>query len=392
MKALVLSAETPSACAVVRGLHAVGFEVTAMAQAWHSPAALSRSCAKSWQCGEWLSSALPGIVASVGPDVVVPATEGDLARLAPVRAEVEAKAKVLAPTPAALDESTDKVFTSKAAELLGVAIPEQWIFGAGDTAFEPPSAFPFVAKPARSRVLRPDGTVWGATAAWVPDLPALVAVHAANAAAGLDTIVQRPVAGTALLASVLVREDGDPSLAFVHQRVREARPEGGPSAWAVSVAPEPRLVDPAVRLAHALHLVGVPVQFEFRVRPDGTPVLLDVNPRPWGTLGLALDCGINFYGLAARHLLGDRLPAPPPPYRAGITRHYLPFELRHAWAVAFGEPQRGYPGPWPDDKLHAAVDWVFAPSDGLVGKLDDPLPAIGDAVRLVARALQGRKG
>jgi predicted ATP-grasp superfamily ATP-dependent carboligase len=367
----------------------MGFEVTAMAQAWHSPAALSRCCARTLTVGVWQSKDALAAVISCQPDVVVPVTEGDLVRLAPVRAEVEAKAKVVAPPPPVLDEATDKAFTAKAAELLGVAVPEHWVLGARETVFEvPPAPFPLVAKPARSRALRRDGTVWGATASWVADLAALRAVHAANAAVDVDTIVQRPVAGDGVLASVLLRDDGDPSLVFVHRRVREARPEGGPSACAVSVAPDERFVEPAVRLARALHLVGVPVQFEFRVDGSGAPSLLDVNPRPWGTLGLALDCGVNFYGLAARHAAGDPLPAPPPPYRAGVERHYLPFELRRAWTVLFEQPRAGFPGPWPD-KGAAAIEWIFVPTDGLVGRLDDPLPAFGDAVRLAARALSG---
>ena len=238
----------------------------------------------------------------------------------------------------------------------------------------------------RHRVIWPDGTVRGATARYVADAAALAKVHSENLAAGTDTIVQVPVAGEGLLASVLLREDGETSLVFVHRRVRESRPEGGPSACAVSIAPDARFVDPARHLAQALGLVGVPAQFEFRVDGDAPPVLLDVNPRPWGTLGLALDCGVNFYGLAARHATGDPLPSPPPPYRAGVERHYLPFEVLRAWSVVFGHPQPGYPGPWPD-RSSAAFEWLFLPHEGLVGKLDDPLPAFGDLVRLAVRAM-----
>jgi len=383
MKALVLSAETPSACAVVRSLYAVGFEVTTLAEAWTSPAALSRSCAASRQVGVWKSADLERAVVELAPEVVVPVTEGDLARLAPVRERVELRSRIVAPTPEALDEATEKTFTSKAAEALGIAVPQQWVLGPNDAA---PAPFPLIAKPSRSRVLRPDGTVGGGTAAYVADPVALRAAQAEHAALGLDTIVQRPVPGFAILASVLLREDGAPSLVFVHRRNREARPEGGPSACAVSLAPDPRFVEPAVNLARALGVVGVPAQFEFRVDGDRPPVLLDVNPRPWGTLGLALDCGVNFYGLAARHAVGDALPAPPPPYRAGVERHYLPFELRRAWTVCFGEPRPGFAGPWPD-KWAAAIEWFFVPTDGLVGKFDDPLPALGDLVRIASRAL-----
>ncbi len=389
MKALVLSAETPSACAVVRSLFAVGFEVTVLAEAWHSPAGLSRCCAHSRTVGVWKAADLESLVTGLAPDVVVPATEADLVRLESVRRRIELRAKIVAPTSEALDESIDKTFTSRAAEALGVAIPEQWILGARDRGIdEAPAPFPLVVKPARSRVLRRDGTVWGGTAAYVADLEALRTARAAHAAADVDTIVQRPVAGLPMLASVLLRDDGAPSLVFVHRRVRESRPEGGPSACAISVEPDPLFVDPAVNLARALGLLGVPAQFEFRVPPGGPPVLLDVNPRPWGTLGLALDCGVNFYGLAARHAMGDPLPVPPQPYRAGIERHYLPFELLRAWTVCFGKPAPGFSGPWPD-KAAAAFEWISSPADGLVGKLDDPLPALGDVVRLAVRALAG---
>ncbi len=391
MKALVLSAETPSACAVVRGLHAVGFEVTTLSESWFSPAGLSRCCAHARDVGVWKSEDLARLAGEIAADVVVPVTEGDLARLAPVRERVALRSRIVAPTPESVDEATDKAFTGKAAEALGISVPPQWILGAkDDPAAAAPAPFPLIAKPARSRVLRPDGTVAGGTARYVADLATLRVVHAAHAALGLDTIMQTVVRGDAVLASVLVREDGAPSLVFVHRRVREARPDGGPSACAVSVDPEPRFVEPAVNLARALGIVGVPAQFEFRVDAIGAPVLLDVNPRPWGTLGLALDCGVNFYGLAARHVAGDALPAPPPPYRAGVARHYLPFELLRAWTVCFGHPAPGYPGPWPD-KWAAAVEWAFLPHEGLVGKLDDPLPALGDVVRLASRALFGAK-
>jgi predicted ATP-grasp superfamily ATP-dependent carboligase len=392
VKALVLSAETPSACAVVRSLYAVGFEVTVLAEAWWSPAAMSRCCAHTRIVGAWNASDLDAAATAVAADVVVPVTEGDLVRLAPIRERVAWRARVVAPTAEALDEATDKTFTSKAAEALGVAIPRQWIFEAKAPAIDAaPAPFPLVVKPARSRVLRADGTVWGGTAAYVADLATLRTVQAAHTAAGVATIVQAPVHGAAVLASVLVREDGTPSLVFVHRRIREARPEGGPSACAMSVPPDPLFVEPAVNLARAMGIVGVPAQFEFRSPANGPPVLLDVNARPWGTLGLALDCGVNFYGLAARRATGDELPAPPPPYRAGVERHYLPFELRRAWTAVAGHPQAGYPGPWPD-KFDAAFEWLYLPSEGLVGKLDDPLPAFGDVVRLAARALSGDKG
>ncbi len=391
MRALVLSAETPSACALVRSLHAVGFEVVVLAESAISPAAMSWRCERAVRVGAaWTSESLVHRVREIAPSVVVPATEGDLLRLAPVRAEVEALARVVAPAADVLDVALDKAAIARDAPAWGVAVPLQAVLDARDRHWNAPAGdFPMVAKPARSRALRPDGTVWSGTARYVPDIAALRALHAEWAAAGVDTIVQAPVTGAAICVSLLLREDGAPSLVFVHRRVRESRPEGGPSACAVSEPPEARWVDPALRAARGLRLLGVPAQFEFRVPEGGEPLLLDVNPRPWGTLGLPLDCGVNFFGLAARHALGDPLPAPPPPYRAGVRRHYLPFELLHAWTVVAGRRQPGFTGDWPD-AASAAVQWIFPPNEGLVGRLDDPMPAVGDALRHLRRALFGR--
>lgn len=389
-RALVLSAETPSACATVRGLHDADFEVVVLAEGLLSPAAASWRASRARRVGVWEPDELPRLVREVAPDVVVPVTEGDLLRLGPVRAEVEDVAPVVAPAPDVLLRATDKVAMLAVAAELDIAVPEQVVYAPDDEVGDIGAAdLPVVVKPARSRVLLRDGTVWGETASWAVDPFDVRAAHREFKKAGVATVVQRPVRGTPILASVLVREDGEASLWFVHRRVRQARPEGGPSACALSHPPEPRFVERAVELAHETGITNVPVQFEYVVPDDGEPVLLDVNPRPWGTLGLALDCGVNFYGMAARHALGEALPAPPPAYREGVARHYLPFELRYVWAVVFSERPEGYTGVWPKSKLDTLLGWGYLPTEGLVGRLDDPLPALADALRLVARAVTG---
>jgi ATP-grasp domain-containing protein len=386
--ALVLSAETPSACAVVRGLHGAGFEVAVVAESTLSPASLSWKCHRRHVLDGWTGPLIAGLIEQEKPSVVVPVTESDLVRLAPVRARVEQLAPVVAPSPTVLSLAMDKVEGIAAAASAGVAVPHQWVLGPDDPTDIPADEFPLVAKPQFSRVRLDDGSVWGGTAAYVPDLTALDGLRNEHVMARFATVVQRPVPGTAMGVALLLRDNGAPALTFVHRRIRELRPEGGPSACAVSAAPRADLVDAAVSAARALGLIGVPVQFEFRVPDEGPPVLLDVNPRPWGTLGLALDAGVDFYGVAARSALGERLPLSPPDYAVGLQRHFLAFELRRACAVLFGRPNPGYRGPWPR-KRDALFDWLFLPDQGMVGKLDDPLPAVGYALRMAWKALNG---
>src|SRR5262249_1612569 len=88
-------------------------------------------------------------------------------------------------------------------------------------------------------------------------------------------------------------------------------------------------------------------------------------PRQPSAVGIAW--GETFSGRAPGHARGAAPPAPRPPYRAGVERHYLPFELWRAGTVVGGTPQPGFPGPWPD-KGAACVEWLFVPTDGLVGK------------------------
>ena len=48
---------------------------------------------------------------------------------------------------------------------------------------------------------------------------------------------------------------------------------------------------------------------EFRVTPDGTPYLMEINARPWGSLQLAIDAGVDFPWLQFCLMSGRPLPA-----------------------------------------------------------------------------------
>jgi predicted ATP-grasp superfamily ATP-dependent carboligase len=53
------------------------------------------------------------------------------------------------------------------------------------------------------------------------------------------------------------------------------------------------LRDYADSLLRAAEYRGV-AMIEFRIRPDGRPYLMEVNARFWGSLQLAVDCGVDF--------------------------------------------------------------------------------------------------
>jgi hypothetical protein len=101
---------------------------------------------------------------------------------------------------------------------------------------------------------------------------------------------------------------------------------------------------------------------------------------------LALAAGVDFYGVAAEAWMTGTWPAPDLAYRVGVFRHVGSFELRRSWRVLFGRPQAGYNGPWPS-RVDALFSWIVLPWRGLVGALDDPLPAVGDLLRLILKGV-----
>src|SRR5690606_28957512 len=101
---------------------------------------------------------------------------------------------------------------------------------------------------------------------------------------------------------------GTPLAWFAHRRMREKPPQGG-----VSVLSESAELDEALRAASERLLSRVgwegPAMVEYRVTPDGRPYLMEVNGRLWGSVQLAIDCGIDFPWLMYQSAMGNQIEA-----------------------------------------------------------------------------------
>ena len=69
---------------------------------------------------------------------------------------------------------------------------------------------------------------------------------------------------------------------------------------------------------------------EFKVDPrDGIPKLMEINPRFWGSLSLAVEAGVNFPFLLYRLSCGETF-SPVTDYQTGVRcRWLLPGDLLH---------------------------------------------------------------
>ena len=93
--------------------------------------------------------------------------------------------------------------------------------------------------------------------------------------------------------SALYDEASRVKAAFVHRKLRMYPVQGGPSTLGEGVE-HPRLMEMGLSLFNALNWVGVGMA-EFKVDPrDGIPKLIEINPRFWGSLQLAVSSGVDF--------------------------------------------------------------------------------------------------
>ncbi len=174
-------------------------------------------------------------------------------------------------------------------------------------------------------------------------------------AAGPATVVQERVVGEARCVSLLYDMEGNCCAAFVHRRLHEYPADGGPSTWRESIRDD-ALVDRARAIVARVGWRGV-IQLEFKGE-----YLLDVNPRFWGSLNLAVEAGMNFPDLLYRMALGEKVRQFE--YRVGV---------RSLWKT--GELLRSLSGKWP---AWRGVDDFFDSRDRAAGwmSLCSPIPLL----------------
>ncbi|MDN3513042.1 MAG: ATP-grasp domain-containing protein [Candidatus Brocadia sp.] len=149
---------------------------------------------------------------------------------------------------------------------------------------------------------------------------------------------------------------------FVYKRLRSHPVRGGPSTLRESVKRED-VREIAGSFMKSLQWTGV-AHVEFKIDPrDGRPKLLEVNPRFWGSLQLAIESGIDFPFLLFKLAMeGDIEPVMD--YNVGVRcRWLIPGDLLHF----IKNPER----------LRLKPNFFdFKTKDEIIS-LSDPMPVIG---------------
>lgn len=364
--ALVPDAHLNAAVAGIRGLGLGGMRVMALGPSWTSPGLWSRHAAAR----------------AVGPSVVTaPAALGDrIARLAadhgplvvyPSREETidlmlsaSGWAGVVLPFPGGkvLQQVRNKSELERTATAAGLKTPVGLFEGTAAELGGHRFRWPVVVKPAQPVSALKTARLAGdeRELQWL-----LGGVPAAE-----RLLVQERVKGPLVSLELVIDREGRLVARFQQVTHRTWPSAAGSIALATSVEPDEGLVSRTAAMLAELGYWGL-AQVDFIETPSGF-TLLDVNPRFYRCLPLAVACGTNLPALWHAVAVG-RPVGTPGSYRTGMTYRWLEADFV---AAVRGTPAR-------------LLERAPHPSTGAAWASDDPLPGVLLSVSALASRAMG---
>jgi len=164
---------------------------------------------------------------------------------------------------------------------------------------------------------------------------------------------------------------GESAGTYSHRRIREFPPSGGKSACAESITDD-SLSEYGTRILDALGWNG-PVMVEFKRDADGTPNLIEINPKFWGSLDLAIASGLDFPGAMLRYL------------RDGTRPDFSFRPRRFHWPLS-GDIQHAVARP---DSIPTVLDDIVSPRTATNLSVRDPLPHLVEGAKAVVSPFLG---
>ena len=350
--ALVPDAHLNAAVAGIRALGGASLRVLAAGPSWAAAGLWSRHTAARALAPSVVDDPrgyggrLAQLAAEYGPLVIYPSREETIEAMLADRGGWDG---AILPLPAArvLSRVRDKGRLASTAAAAGIDTPETLFSGPARDLRATDFARPVVLKPARpvstlktARLVR-DARQMEAVLEPVPDEEPL--------------LVQERMQGPIVSVELVLDRAGNLVARFQHATRRTWPAAAGSIALATSVEPDEALIYRTASMLADIGYWGL-AQVDFVATPSGH-VLLDVNPRFYRCLPLAIACGTNLPALWHAVTIGRSVGAPQR-YRVGVTYRWLEADFA---AAARGAPRRLlYRAPPP----HAGAAWAA----------DDPLP------------------
>ncbi len=361
---LVTDGHFRKSLAVVRSLGRKGIPVTVGERTFLSTSFFSKYCARRLvypsprQSPNQFIEFLLKEIKRKQYDCLYPMEEETLLLLAKYHSEISKYAYLLIPDLKKIEFVRDKGNLMRFAEAHGTPAPKTF-YALPDPSSSPAIPIPAVIKPRIS-----SGSFGIVYVKKGEDLSSLYRnVHKRYPFPLIQEWI--PDGGGTFGLSALFDEASNVKAAFVHKKLRMYPIQGGPSTLAEGVE-HPQIMESGLSLLKSLDWVGVGM-VEFKVDPrDGIPKLMEVNPRFWGSLQLAIASGVDFPFLLLKMARKEGF-EPVLHYTVGKRFRWLLLgDILHF----LNHPQRF--------SLHPSFFSFFDPNTSYdVFSKDDPLPFLG---------------
>ena len=323
MRVLITDGNFKHTLAAVRSLGRRGIEVTSLS---HLPLSLS---SHSCYCTRQIRAPNPekdpsfaqfvlDLVQRETFDVLLPISFAAVMQLSAIREDLDRYVRTPLPAASALAIASSKDRTMQLAEEIGVPLPRTYypqgeddLKSIGDAV-----SFPVVVK----------GSEESGFVGYANSQKELIEQY--RKIQQYSPIVQEYITGDGYGFFALYNH-GIPRAIFMHRRIREYPVTGGPSSCAESVY-DPHLRDLGLKMLDALDWHGVAMVEFKKDQSSGEYVLMEINPKFWGSLGISIAAGVDFPYLTCRLLMDGDI-EPVETYRVGLRyRWVFPQDLFHA--------------------------------------------------------------
>ena len=339
---LVLDANQRSALSVTRSLGKQGVEVICADLQANTLAGASRFCAHRENYPEPVNTSafietINQIVERYKVEVIYPVTEITLYTLLENAKEVRG-AVLPFPNIETVRRMSDKGALVKLCEKMGFRAPQSDFYENKQDFINSKKnyRFPVVLKPTLSRIkAKPEAM---SDEQWInttvtyahSEQDLLSLINSKTYLRDHPFLLQEYIDGYGS-GVFLLYDTGDYVAHFAHRRIREKPPTGGVSVLCESVAPDPEQLAVARALLDEVGWHGV-AMVEFKVDGHGIPYVIEVNPRFWGSLQLAVDAGIDFPAML-HQVSTNRKPTKPLSYKVGKRLRWLLGDLDRLYII-----------------------------------------------------------
>jgi len=284
-------------------------------------------CPDMYQSGSGLVDWLVALADRfAGPRVLIPASDDCAEFLGANRARLETRYALCAAPEAVMETLVNKRRQYEAAQRLGIPIPETYFPSSRDeveTLAATISNYPYIIKPLVAhtwRLASMQRVSQGRKAITVRTPQDLLEAHASMGADFRDIMLQEVIGGRdEQLFTFLAyfRQDATPLAYCVRRKIRQLPVDFGYCTMTVSCHDD-RVVDQSIRLLQGIGFTGIGgVEYKYDAA-TGQYKLIEINPRPVNTIGLAPACGVDLPWIAYRDLVGEAV-EPVTTWQDGVT-------------------------------------------------------------------------